>query len=126
MTAIGDSGTANGVAFNSPMVAWTLQGGHRGPQQGTVPAKKSFIRTEPSNIVVTSVKQSEDGTGTVIRLYEAEGDRCTARISLLKPIREAYRTSLLEYDPERLAVDAGGTLTLPVKPWEIVTILIKE
>jgi len=113
------------VAFNFPLIAWTLRGERRADPHSIAPTQQSFIRTEPSNIVITSVKQSEDGTGTVVRFYEAEGDRCTARISLLKPIREAFRTSLIEYDPKRLPVDADGGVSLPVKPWEIVTLLLR-
>lgn len=114
------------LAFNTPLIAVVAPG--RGDVvQRTLPAAgKAFLRAEPSNIVITSVKESEDGTGMVVRFYEAEGDRCTARLTSVLPIREAIRTDLLEYPAGPMPVEPDGTLLVQMKPWEIVTLLIKR
>jgi alpha-mannosidase len=114
------------IAFNNPLMSVMSTGTGSGDRRSLPQAGTSFLRTEPSNIVITSVKQSEDGTGTVVRFYEAEGDQCAARLTMSTPIREAIRTDLLEYPSSPLPVAPDGSLILQVKPWEIVTLLIKK
>lgn len=114
------------VAFNTPIQTVCVSAPAKGGAQSVAGGGGQFMRTVPSNIVITSVKRSEDGSGTVVRFYEAEGDQCTARLSFAKPVREAVRTDLLEYPAGALPVDPDGSITLAVKPWEIVTLLIKD
>jgi hypothetical protein len=42
------------------------------------------------------------------------------------PFREVVRTDLLEYETTPLPVEPDGSIVLPVKPWEIVTMFIKH
>ncbi|MBK7258417.1 MAG: hypothetical protein IPI01_11575 [Ignavibacteriae bacterium] len=116
----------DGIAFNNPLMSFVSATQESAGRRTLPSAGKGFLRAEPSNIVITSVKQSEDGTGTVVRFYEAEGDRCTARLTFSMTIREAIRTDLLEYPAGPLPVAPDGSVTLEVKPWEIVTLLIKR
>lgn len=115
-----------GIAFNYPLISFTSKSARRSAIHGVFRANSSFTQTEPSNIVITSIKQSEDGRGTIVRFFEAEGDQCTARFKFMKPIKEAFRTDLLEYETSRLPLVDDGSLSVPVKPWEIVTMLIKN
>ncbi len=133
-----------GVAFNSPLTAFVAKGALRSAGEegrsgvrgaggdarhagsGVIPLNGSLMQTGPSNIIVTSVKESEDGRGTVIRFYEAEGDQCTARFRFAKPVKEAFHTDLLEYETGNLPVEPDGSLAVPVRPWEIVTMLIRH
>jgi alpha-mannosidase len=57
-----------------------------------------------------------------LRFYEAEGFQCQARIRLARSIRQAWKTNLIEEDPQPLPVSSDGALELTVKPWEIVTL----
>jgi hypothetical protein len=116
----------DGIAFNYPLMSRVSQtpGGNAG--HGLSSASGSFIQAVPANVVITSVKQSEDGKGTIVRFYESEGDRCTARFTLTRPIREAVRTDLLEYPASPLPLEPDGSIVVPVKPWEIVTMFLKH
>lgn len=116
----------DGIAFNYPLMSFASKSAKRSAIHGVPPTNSSFIHAEPSNIVITSIKQSEDGNGTIVRFFEAESDQCTARFKLMKPIKEAFRTDLLEYAITRLPLEADGSLSIPVKPWEIVTMFIKN
>jgi len=87
--------------------------------------RAEFLKLEPSNLILTAMKKAEgDDSRIVIRFYEAEGNESTARIQLSKPIRKAWRASLIEYDEEPLRPSADGSLEFSVKPWEIVTIKV--
>ena len=115
-----------GIAFNYPLMSHVSKAPGKNAGHGLPSPSGSFIQAMPSNIVITSIKQSEDGTGTIVRFYEAEGDQCTARFTMARPMREAVRTDLLEYATAPLPLGADGSFTIPVKPWEIVTMLIKQ
>jgi alpha-mannosidase len=77
---------------------------------------------EPHNLVLTAMKKSEDDDRIVLRFYEAEGDKTRARIALSRPIKKAWRASLIEEDEMELKPSSDGALELPVGPWEIVTL----
>jgi alpha-mannosidase len=62
----------------------------------------------------------------VIRFYEAEGKKCTATVKLGNAIKEAYKTNLIEYDPQKLIILQDGSVRIDIRPWEIVTIMVKN
>jgi alpha-mannosidase len=74
--------------------------------------------------VLTALKKSEDSEQIVVRFYEADGFECEARLRFPKPIHRARRTNLIEDDEECLAIDEDGTVRVPVRPWEIVTLKV--
>ncbi|HUZ47662.1 MAG TPA: glycosyl hydrolase-related protein [Terriglobia bacterium] len=89
----------------------------------SVPPRAEFLNLEPANLVLTAMKKAEGSDNQiVIRFYEAEGNKTSARIKLAKPIRKAWRASLIEYDEGPIDPTPEGSLEFTVKPWEIVTI----
>jgi alpha-mannosidase len=111
----------SGIAFNNPLTAIC---GKAETKTGValLPFSKSFFTVEPENILVSTIKQAEDGHGTVIRFYETEGRYTKARIIGFKPISHAYLTDMLEYNINDLPVDADGSIEISVKPYEIITL----
>jgi alpha-mannosidase len=51
---------------------------------GTLPQLDSFITVEPENVMVTVLKQAEDGDGLVLRAFETSGAAARASIRLPK------------------------------------------
>ena len=49
---------------------------------GTLPPSDSFIAVEPQNVMVTVIKQAEDGNGFVLRAFETSGAAAHASIQL--------------------------------------------
>ena len=74
------------------------------------------------NIVIDTVKCSEDGDGIVIRAYEAFGTRCEATISL-NDVYTIYETDLLERD--RVEICEGKSIERVFHPFEIVTFYLR-
>jgi len=106
------------IAFNYPLVAFV--GEQQQAQTGEVmPVQQSFLRLEPSNLILTAMKKSEDGNQVVLRFYEAEGNQTDARIQLPRAIRSAWRTSLIEENQGSLTPNDDGSLSLKIQPWEI-------
>jgi alpha-mannosidase len=92
---------------------------------GEAQSREPGLRLEPHSLVLTAFKKSEDDDRLVVRFYEAEGNRSHARIRVGRPIRRAWRASLIEEDEEPLRVLADGSLDFPVKAWEIVTLKLE-
>lgn len=111
----------DGIAFNYPLTACVVKSENTKP---SIEETQSFLSVAPSNLIVTTMKQSEDGKGTVVRFYEAEGKKCTATVKLGKAIKEAYKTNLIEYEPQKLTVP-DGSVRMDIRPWEIVTVMMK-
>ena len=89
-----------------------------------LPESANYLRLDPSNLILTAMKKSENGDFVTIRFYEAEGSDCTARIQLSKSIREAWRTNLIEENEEAIRPLGDGSLEMAIGPWEIVTIKV--
>ncbi len=85
-----------GVAFNRPLKVIGT-----GVHAGKLPAASpGLTAVEPGNVVVSGVKKAETGDELVIRLYEAQGTRCTASVefkdTIFGRVEGARETDLLE------------------------------
>jgi alpha-mannosidase len=45
------------------------------PKPGRLEPTHSFLSNESKNVIVSAIKQEENGTGKVIRMYEAYGEK---------------------------------------------------
>jgi alpha-mannosidase len=93
----------------------------------TRPEEASFIAVAPANVSLTGMKQSEEGDELIIRLIETEGKETTATIELPFAAQTARRLNILELpltDEPQPAMN-GKTVTVKLKPNEIVTLGIK-
>jgi alpha-mannosidase len=68
------------------------------------------------------MKKAEDDEGVVVRFYEAEGCEVHAHLRLFRPIKQAWKTNLIEDEEQPLAPGGDGSIQFLVKPWEIVTL----
>jgi alpha-mannosidase len=81
----------------------------------------SMISCESPNIVIDTVKMSEDGKGVIVRLYETQRIRTQAKLGLGFAYKEAYKCDLLENRISEQTV-VGDNVELFIKPYEIVTL----
>nr|MDO8134722.1 glycosyl hydrolase-related protein [Candidatus Njordarchaeum guaymaensis] len=88
-----------------------------------LPKEMSFIDIEARNVVVTALKQAEDGKGLIIRMYEAEGLEKYFEVEFFREIEESWETSLLEENRKKLS-HRERRVNLSVSPYEIKTIRV--
>jgi alpha-mannosidase len=86
-------------------------------------APRSFFSLDTDDLVVDTIKKAEDTDALVLRLYECHGARGTARLTTTLPFRTARRATLLE-DPAALLASDAGAITIPYRPYELITILL--
>ncbi|GAA2926717.1 glycoside hydrolase family 38 C-terminal domain-containing protein [Streptomyces thioluteus] len=85
---------------------------------------KPLVHSTDEAVVVSAVKLADDGSGDVVlRLYESLGGRADAELSLGFEATSAHRCDLLERPLEAVRV-AAGTIALPLRPFEIVTLRV--
>jgi alpha-mannosidase len=87
---------------------------------------KSWLSLEPSALVLSTVKrpEREEAGDLLVRFYETTGRPCSASI-FVHGARAAWRSNLAEDPGEPLSCRAGQ-ISLPVQPFEIVTLLISR
>ncbi len=114
-----DGGTVQrGFEFNTPVVS-ILTDQHA----GDLPFSFSFIKTDNTNAVISTLKKSEDDDDLVIRLYEASGRTGQTKINLWRPISAVRETDLMEWNSRPLPTSSNANiLELALKPTEIKTL----
>ncbi len=116
----GDWRQANTVAeaacFNAPLL-WTCRPASAQPQ--------SFFSVDCPELVVDTVKPTEDGTGMIVRLYESTGRRGKATLQVGLPFGSVWKTNILEDELQRLPSDAGR-VTLNYRPFEIICLRLNQ
>jgi len=81
----------------------------------------SHVSVDAKNIIIETIKRSEDGSGTILRLYECHGIITQAAVQCRIPYTECLETNMLEtvIAPVQLA-------KLSFTAFEVKTILLKS
>ncbi len=97
-------------AFNYPPV----------PAEGSLPSA-SLVTVDQPNVIIETVKPCEDAQRAyILRLYEASGGSCSARLRFSHPVKAAYRCNMLEEEQKEWSPDEP----LPFTPFHIETLKI--
>jgi alpha-mannosidase len=112
-----------GFEFARPLIVSAVKDSSA---SANLPESHSFLRLEPSNLVVSAVKSPDrDGKkASIIRFYEMEGNACTAKLQLAGNLKKAYETNLLEEEQKELTVSSDNLISVEVKPYEIKTLKV--
>lgn len=94
------------------------------PCTGDLPQTAEMLSADADNAVIETVKQAYDGSGIIVRLYEAENRRGIVRLRCGFAFKEAVLCDLLEQEQSALAVE-NGEILLPLGNFKIATIKIK-
>ena len=81
----------------------------------------SLIEVDTPQVVVEAIKRAEDSDAAIIRLYEAWGGRCRARVRTSLPASHAFLCDLLERNRDEIVV-RDGQLELELTPFKILTL----
>jgi len=106
-------------ALNAP-----LRHAYLDPGPGIGDVLPPFVHCDDRNIVIETVKKSEDGDDLLVRLYECHNSRGAAELSCLREPRAAYLCDLEENPIGDLEV-SDGLVRFDYKPFEIITIRLR-
>ena len=84
----------------------------------------AIVQTDSQHVIIETVKAAEDGHGIIVRFYECNRSRGWVTLTAGFPLESACTTNLLEETIDLLEVN-GRSVTVFVKPFQIVTIRLK-
>jgi alpha-mannosidase len=115
---------AEGDDFNVPVYAAEPPSLALVKDHETRPEEASFFSVDAPGVVMTGMKQSEDGNELVVRLSEVEGKETTINLRLPVIVSAARRLNLIEFPLENVEKPTinGNTIRLKIRANEIVTI----
>ncbi len=95
------------------------------PERPLPPQGASFLTVHGSNVALVTWKRAENGHGSIVRLQETGGAAGQAAIQFLRTkIARAHLCTGVEDDLRSLDVN-GGTVTVALKPHEVVTLRLE-
>ena len=108
-----------GHELNSPLIAHTGM-----VHSGAWPADQSFLRVEPGNVILSSLKKESGyfNQATILRFYELFGKETEVRVELPGPV-EAVETDIIERPLAKIDID-GKILRFKIRAFEIKTFRI--
>ena len=106
-----------GYELNDPLKAEQVF-----PHTGSLPAEHSFVSVDNPNVVLTAVKKAEDADALIFRMYEWAGEPTQVKLHVPPGATTATETNLMEKPEGATLTVAGDTITVPIKPYEILTI----
>lgn len=94
----------------------------------------SYASVNKKNAVIETVKEAEDGNGTVLRIYERDNAKTVVRLSVDTEFNKAFTCNLLENEETELNVeetvnDYGKkvkTVIFNMRPFEVCTIKFRK
>jgi len=87
-------------------------------------AAASLLEVDTRQVIVEAVKRAEDSNATIVRLYEAWGRPCRARIKTTLPHRRAWLCDLLERERSEVQV-SDGEVELDFTPFKVLTLKLE-
>ncbi len=94
------------------------------PTNLRVGTARSLVEVDTPQVIVEAIKRAEASDAVIVRLYEAWGRPCRARIRTSLPAQRAWLCDLLERDRHDVAV-RRGELELDFTPFKIATLKLE-
>ncbi|GAB4127459.1 MAG: alpha-mannosidase [Ignavibacteriales bacterium] len=107
-----------GYEYNNPLIGIVTN-----VHAGQIPLEKSFCSIENENVVLASLKKSEDGKSFVYQFYETRGKDTLAKISFDKAPVRIELTNFLEDEGEPMKF-RGNTFEIKILKNSVVTLKV--
>ena len=107
---------AQAHALNAPLRAVAVPA-----SDGPLPSSLSFVQADPSDFVLTAVKQAKDSGGLIVRGYNITDETREVTLRLNRPFRRATRVNLNEVPQEELAAN-GNEVRFTTRAKQVVTV----
>jgi alpha-mannosidase len=104
--------------LNDPMVAVATVG-----ERDEIPTSFSAVTLDTDHVICETIKESEEGSDTILRMYECKNRRGTVKVKLGIPASRVYLCDLME-NPIREIPVADGYFEHKILGFEIATFKI--
>jgi alpha-mannosidase len=86
---------------------------------------RSLVEVDTPQVVVEAIKRAEDSDATIVRLYEAWGRPCKARLRTTLLASRAFLCDLLERERQEVNVN-DDVIELGLAPFKILTVKLER
>ncbi len=91
---------------------------------GSLPPEHSFGSVENANVTLTAVKKAEDSDSLIFRMYEWAGKPTEVKLHVPPGASAARESNMMEKPEGGQLPISGDVVTLPAKPYEILTVTV--
>ena len=105
--------------LNYPMTALRATG-----ESSIIPQSYSALEINSDHVICETVKEEENGSGTILRLYEHKNIRDRVELSIGLSATRAFLCDMMENELSELPI-IDGRLYLDIKGFEILTVKLK-
>ena len=102
--------------LNNPLCAIPACG-----KKSSIPEEYSFVSCDKSGVIVETVKEAEDSSATIVRLYDSSNTKSRATLTFAHPFGKCSLCNLLEEEERELPIK-DGKVTVDVGAFEIITL----
>ena len=115
---------AEGDDFNVPVYAAEPPSLALVKEHATRPEEDSFFSVDAPGVVLTGIKQSEEGNELILRLVEIEGKETTVNIGIPVEASSVRRLNIIEFPIDNVSKPTvnGKTIQVKIRANEIVTL----
>ena len=94
-------------------------------KEGVLPAQGSFFTvSDDKRIMISAIKQSEDKSGTIVRLFNTTGETVKFDVNMMLPVTSVSEVKLNEKFVKDIDV-VDGKFSAEMGPHKIMTFLFK-
>jgi mannosylglycerate hydrolase len=90
------------------------------------PLESSFVSLTEGPLTLSAIKESEDGEGIILRVYNPTGAPAEGILRFDRPLRRAFLTRLDEQPSGPLEVTDGSAVAVAAPPFGIVTVKVQH
>ncbi len=87
--------------------------------------RDGFVHGSGVELGFGALKRAHDRTGVVLRVYEPHGIRGESVLTFDRTVQSATRVNLLEEDTDAEVTVDGPSVTLNVRPFEVISLLLE-
>jgi alpha-mannosidase len=110
-----------GYELNYPLMPYVMNA-----HEGTLPASHSLVTIEPTNVILTAVKKTEDDNSLIFRFFEFEGKDTSVRLTPPEAAVSATVTNLMEKEEHPLTLASGGReISTSIGHYEVKSVKVK-
>ncbi|MBR4942298.1 MAG: alpha-mannosidase, partial [Clostridia bacterium] len=107
--------------LNCPVVSANINGS----SDAKLPDLFSLVSADRENIIIGAVKRAEDDDALIVRINEEYNTLTNVNLSFFRNIASCQLVSLTEQETYESVPFDGKTVSLSVKPFEIITLKVK-
>ena len=85
---------------------------------------QSFLEISESNVILSTMKLSDDKKGVILRVYEIEGKKTITKIKLAANIKNVKLIDFMEDEIQEIKEIENDTVTIEINPFKIITLKI--